>query len=54
MRIAYALVVAELAFGVGVVFVSAWRGGDIAAALALGAVLFSMMLVVMVAIRLPA
>ncbi len=54
MRVAYALVVAELAFAVGVVFVRAWRGGDVAAALTLGAALFSLMLVVMVAIRLPA
>ena len=51
MKIAYVLVVGELALAVGVVFVMAWRRRDTAAALALGAALFSLILVVMVAIR---
>jgi hypothetical protein len=51
MKLAYVVVVGELAFAVGVVFVMAWRSRDLVATLALGAALFSLILVVMVAIR---
>ena len=48
MRLVYVLLVGELAFAVAVVF---WRGRDVAATIALGAALFSLILVVMVALR---
>ena len=51
VKVAYLLVVGELAFAVGVVFVMAWRDRDLPRAVALGAALFSLILVVMVAIR---
>ena len=51
MKIAYVLLIGELAFAVAVVFVMAWRGRDVAATIALGAALFSLILVVMVALR---
>ena len=51
MRLAFTLLVGELAFAVAVVFVMAWRGRDVAATIALAAALFSLMLVVLVAIR---
>ncbi len=51
MKLAYVLLVGELAFAVAVVFVMAWRDGDLPRAVALGAALFSLVLVVMVALR---
>jgi hypothetical protein len=51
VKLAYVLLVGELAFAVAVVFVMAWRGRDVAATIALGAALFSLILVVMVALR---
>ena len=51
MRLTFAMVVAELAFAVAAVFVMSWRGRDVAATLALAAALFSLMLVVLVALR---
>jgi hypothetical protein len=51
VKLAYVLVVGELAFAVAVVFVMAWRDGDVPRTLALGAVLFSLLLVVLVALR---
>jgi hypothetical protein len=47
----YVLVVGEAAFAVAVVFVMAWRDGDVPRTVALGAVLFSLLLVVLVALR---
>ncbi len=51
MRLLFALVVAEAAFAVGVVFVMAWRDGDVPRAVALGAALFSLLVVMMLAVR---
>ncbi len=51
MKLAYVLLVGELAFAVGVVFVMAWRDRDLPRAVALGTALFSLVLVVMVALR---
>jgi cytochrome c oxidase subunit IV len=51
VNLLFALVVGEAALAVAVVFVMAWRDQNIAAAAALGAALFSMVLVVMVAVR---
>ena len=51
MKVAYILIVGELALAVGVVFVMAWRGRDVVATIALGAALFSLLLVVLVALR---
>jgi hypothetical protein len=51
VNLLFALVVGEAALAIAVVFVMAWREQDVAAAAALGAALFSMVLVVMVAIR---
>jgi hypothetical protein len=51
VNLLFALVVGEAALAVGVVFVMAWREQDIAAAATLGAALFSMLLVVMVAVQ---
>jgi hypothetical protein len=47
----YVLIVGEAAFAVAVVFVMAWRDGDIPRIVALAAVLFSLLLVVLVALR---
>ena len=51
MNLLFALVVGEAALAVAVVFVMAWREQDFAAAATLGAALFSLILVVMVAVR---
>lgn len=51
MNLLFALVVGEGALAVAVVFVVAWREQDTAAAATLGAALFSLILVVMVAVR---
>jgi hypothetical protein len=51
VKLLYVLLIGELAFAVAVVFVMAWRGRDVAATIALGAALFSLILVVMVALR---
>jgi hypothetical protein len=47
----FALLVGELAAAVGVVFVLAWRDAELPSTVALGTALFSLMLVVMVAVR---
>jgi hypothetical protein len=51
LTLIYALLVGELALAVAVVFVRTWRAGDRKAIVALGAALFSLILVVMVALR---
>jgi cytochrome c oxidase subunit IV len=51
VNLLFALVVSEAALTIAVVFVMAWREQDLAAAATLGAALFSMILVVMVAVR---
>jgi hypothetical protein len=51
LSLIYALLVGELALAVAVVFVKTWREGNLPATAALGAALFALILVVMVALR---
>lgn len=51
MNLLFALIVGEAALAIAVVFVMAWREQDIGAVATLGAALFSLVLVVMVALR---